>query len=262
MDVCSLSSRNYRICSRAGTRPSLPPITGTMGSHPRVTQCGPNELHLDALPPDTQKAFIKASSFPLLNSESWYLAGGTALALQAGHRQSVDLDFFTTDATFDTAKLERSLLQESGGEWATTSSDDGTLYGLLCGAKASFIAYPFFQPASNSLRCGTIRILSPDDIAVMKIIAISQRGKKRDFLDLFWYCSVHGGSLCDTILRAKEQYPNTEHNMPHLIKSLSYFDDAEDDPMPRLNFDADWEGVKEFFRTEVTVVAKELLGIT
>lgn len=60
-----------------------------------------------------------------------------------------------------------------------------TVYGELFSAKISFIAYPFFVPKQKVAEYGSVRILSPLDISVMKIVAISQRGRKRDFFDLY-----------------------------------------------------------------------------
>ena len=108
-------------------------------------------------------------------------------------------------------------------------------------------------------RYGYIRLLKPDDIAVMKIIAVSQRGRKRDFVDLYWYC-IHGGDLENTIHRMIRQYPQ-DHNTLHILKSLTYFNDAEKDPMPRLHFTADWPKVKAYFRREVPPMAKKLLRL-
>jgi predicted nucleotidyltransferase component of viral defense system len=69
----------------------------------------------------------------------------------------------------------------------------------------SFIVYPFFQPSLARLRCGNIRILLPKDIVAMKIVAISQRGRKRDFVDLYWHC-LNRESLGDVVRRALRQY--------------------------------------------------------
>ncbi|MDO8624369.1 MAG: nucleotidyl transferase AbiEii/AbiGii toxin family protein [bacterium] len=229
-----------------------------MGNDANINPVMPEALHLNVLPSKTREAFLICTTFDWL-LDTWYLAGGTALALQAGHRQSVDLDFFTMQSDFDTATVERRLVVSGG--WVTTFSERGTLYGLLNGAKMSFIAYPFFRPSPEQLRCGFVRLLIPDDIAAMKIIAISQRGKKRDFADLYWYTVVHGASLEAAIERAIAQYPEQKHSIPHFLKSLTYFNDAEDDPMPVLNFKADWEGVKAYFRKEVPAIAKKLLRL-
>lgn len=100
----------------------------------------------------------------------------------------------------------------------------------------------------------------PLDVAVMKIMAISQRGKKRDFFDLYW-CAQHLEPLEQTIIRLKKQYPTVAHNYHHLLKSLVYFSDAEDDPDPEIYFSADWTTVKNFFEKEVIIVAKNLLQL-
>ena len=222
-----------------------------------MTTSSSSPLHLDVLPPATLRAFEGLSSIPLLKQGGWYLAGGTALALQVGHRQSVDLDFFRT-RSFQISNVERSLFET--GEWITSLSQQGTLYGVFKSAKASFIAYPFFKPSRERIHYGTISILTPPDIAAMKVIAISQRGKKRDFIDLYWYCT-HVTPLEDVMRAAIAQYPNLDHNVPHFLKSLVYFEDAESDPMPNLFFKADWKMVKAYFQREVPTAAKKLLQL-
>ncbi|MBI2623498.1 MAG: nucleotidyl transferase AbiEii/AbiGii toxin family protein [Candidatus Liptonbacteria bacterium] len=215
-------------------------------------------FHFEALPADTKHALETFSKMPLFRGGGWYLAGGTALALQVGHRQSVDLDFFTPEAEFDRLALEGVLLKT--GDWNTTSATAGTLYGEYAGAKASFIAYPFFVASGTFTRFGTVKILPPEDIAVMKIIAISQRCRKRDFVDLYWYVK-NREPLCDILSRVQEHYPTKNLNFPHFIKSLTYFTEAEDDPMPTLFFKATWGEIKAYFRREVPAIAKNILGL-
>jgi hypothetical protein len=94
----------------------------------------------------------------------------------------------------------------------------------------------------------------------MKVIAVSQRGRKRDFLDLYWYLAVHGAQLTTLVTRVLDQYPQ-DHNVRHLLKSLCYFVDAEEDAMPQVFFDAGWESVKRWFEREVPRAAKALLRI-
>ncbi|MBI5470475.1 nucleotidyl transferase AbiEii/AbiGii toxin family protein [Candidatus Kaiserbacteria bacterium] len=229
-----------------------------MGSDPKIISIAPSDLHTEALPPETSKAFFAFVNSDMVRSD-WFLAGGTALALQVGHRSSEDLDFFTSRKDFDIAELEQTLSLH--GTWETSRTSAGTLYGIFEGAKVSFIAYPFFRPSETRVQCGAIQLLVPDDIMGMKIIAISQRGKKRDFVDMYWYCAVHGGSLRDAILRAVTQFPERNHNIPHFFKSLVYFEDAEDDPMPKLHFKADWNEIKAYFKREVPRVTEEVLGL-
>lgn len=230
-----------------------------MGPDSQVKKVELGNLHTDVLPEQTREAFSRAVRLDVLPVDEWYLAGGTALALQVGHRSSEDLDFFTEKKNFDTEMLERSLV--GAGQWVTTRREQGTLYGIFHGAKMSCIAYPFFHPSAVHVQCGSLRLLLPDDIAAMKIIAISQRGRKRDFVDLYWFTAVHGDFLSDIISRAVSQYPESNHSMPHFLKSLVYFDDAEDDPMPMIHFKADWESIEAYFRTEVPKVAEKLLKL-
>jgi predicted nucleotidyltransferase component of viral defense system len=218
-----------------------------------------SKLRFEILPSKTRKAFFYvAKNFNWLNDYGLYLAGGTALALQVGHRQSVDLDFFTKKSFFDNKAIERKLIKSN--QWEMTYLEDGTIYGKLISAKMSLIAYPFFIPAKPFLQLGEIKILSKEDIAVMKIIAISQRGRKRDFFDMYWYFN-NCEPLYDVLARVKKQYPHQKHNMHHIIKSLVYFADAEKDPMPKIYFRATWKEVKIFFEKEILKITKDVMNL-
>jgi hypothetical protein len=102
--------------------------------------------------------------------------------------------------------------------------------------------------------------LSARDIAVMKIIAISQRGRKRDFFDLYW-CAKNIEPLEETIKRLKKQYPSVAHDYHHILKSLVYFADAEDDPDPEINFQADWDLVKRYFIKEMPRIMRNIMQL-
>lgn len=196
---------------------------------------------------------------PLFARPGWYLGGGTALALQVGHRVSVDLDFFTPRKSFNEIAVERELLATD--HWDTSYRERGTIYGALQNTKMSLIAYPFFIPSKQMTRYESLRILTPADIAVMKIIAVSQRGRKRDFVDLYWYCT-HREPISKIIARVGTHYPGQEKNIAHFLKSLTYFADAEADPMPKVFFKSSWQEIKKFFRREAAASARELIGLT
>ncbi len=216
----------------------------------------PVALSFDILPRTTKKALDFFSTQRWLRDAPWYLAGGTALALQAHHRRSLDLDFFLRKKQFDNDDF---LKQFSGVKtWHVRVNRKSTIYGELFRAKISFIAYPFFVPAQKPVWYGHVRILSPLDIAVMKIIAVSQRGRKRDFFDLYW-CAQHVEPLEDSIRRLTAQYPSVAHDYHHILKSLVYFDDAESDPEPTIYFAASWKTVKRFFTKEIPVIAERLI---
>jgi len=215
--------------------------------------------HYETLPEETKQALDFLSKEKWLEDSEWYLAGGTALSLQCGNRKSYDLDFFTTEKTFDSTKLLTHFI--GNNKWITDIASDGTVYGELYKAKVSFIAYPFFIPKETFRKHGTIKVVRPLDIAVMKIIAISQRGKKRDFFDLYW-CIKNIVSLKDILIKLKSQYPSVAHDYHHILKSLVYFDDAEPDTDPIIFFDVTWQTVKKFLQTEVPKVTKEIIQLS
>ncbi|MEK7166849.1 MAG: nucleotidyl transferase AbiEii/AbiGii toxin family protein [Patescibacteria group bacterium] len=214
-----------------------------------------NQFCFDILPKTTSRAFKKCAEVDLFSRDKWYLADGTALALQIGHRRSVDLDFFTKQKKFSEKKIEELLNEQ--GKWITTSLSEGTLYGKFLGAKISFIAYPFFTPSMPPYKYGAISIIAPSDIAVMKIIAISQRGRKRDFFDLYWICQ-RIQPLYKIISNVHKQY-SIHQELVHILKALVYFEDAENDPEPQIYFDASWKKVKNFFIKEIPIIAKKIM---
>jgi len=216
------------------------------------------KLYFDTLPKDTKKALDFLSTQEWLKKTDWYLAGGTALALQTGNRKSVDLDFFIKEARFDNIDLLDRI--SSGGHLEVELSKDNTIFAKLFGSKVSFIAYPFFTPKQQPLWYGSVRILNKVDIAVMKITAVSQRGRKRDFFDLYW-CAKNIEPLEKIIKRLPVQYPSVAHNYHHILKSIMYFEDAESDPEPEIFFKTDWEEVKNFFSTEIPIITKKLLQL-
>lgn len=212
--------------------------------------------HYEALPYKTKKALDFLSQEKWLKKSHWYLAGGTALALQGGHRKSYDLDFFTQKRNFNEKKLIAHFINNN--DWVVDIEENNTVYGKLLNTKVSFIAYPFFVPKVKYLMHNSVRILNKIDIAVMKITAISQRGRKRDFFDLYW-CANNIEPLENIIKRLKIQYPSIAHNYHHILKSLVYFEDAENDPEPQIYFNTSWKKVKNFFIKEVPIIAKKLI---
>ncbi|MBI2627768.1 nucleotidyl transferase AbiEii/AbiGii toxin family protein [Candidatus Nomurabacteria bacterium] len=213
-------------------------------------------FHTEILPNYTKKALEALSKESWLEQSGWYLAGGTALALQAGNRKSIDLDFFTQEAHFESVDLLTHFLNNK--DWTLERDRGNMIFGELLGAKISFIAYPFFIPKQEYIKYGSIKIIQPRDIAVMKIAAISQRGKKRDFFDLYW-CAHHVESLLNIIKRLPEQYPSVAHDYHHILKAIVYFNDAEGDPDPQVNFNADWKMVKSFFEKEIPLIVEKLI---
>lgn len=89
----------------------------------------------------------------------------------------------------------------------------------------------------------------------MKIVAISQRGRKRDFFDLYWYIK-NREPLPAVIGRLKHQFPGVAHDYHHILKGLTYFADAEADLNPNLNFPASWKQVKKTSKKKLAGLAQ------
>lgn len=179
-----------------------------------------------------------------------YLGGGTACALQLGHRISVDLDFFTPKE-FDAKELIRSLRKI--GKFKIEKQSWGTILGAMEGIRFSVFVYkyPALFPCKNIFG---IKILDLRDIAAMKIDAIGTRGLKRDFIDLYFICEA-GISLKKSLSFYGRKYGKLSSNIIHIQKSLVYFLDAEINPMPKMLRPCKWEEVKIFFEREVKRMA-------
>ena len=179
-------------------------------------------------------------------TDSWTLAGGTALGLQLGHRYSEDLDFFRTES-FDVDELLVRLARVSNVQVQSRTSD--TLHCLLAGLRISYLKAeaPLLFPGSEYR--GLI-LADPRDIAVMKVIAIGGRGSRKDFIDL--HCILKGGvSLPEILSLIEKRFATIDYNAYHLQKSLVWFEDAESEPMPDMIRDIEWSATKSEIREAV-----------
>ena len=199
-------------------------------------------LHLETIEPfalELLKDLMKKSYL-----EQFVLVGGTALALQIGHRKSDDLDLFTIQ-DFNTNELIPLLLNDYSVK--PTLQMTQTLICEINNIKVDFIRfkYPFIQPI---IETDGIRMLSIEDIAPMKLDAITGRGSKKDFYDLYFLLKLFDLNKLFELYKAK--YPH--QTVFHVARSLSYFDDAEHEPEPFV-FDkkVTWEKVKRIIRQAV-----------
>lgn len=170
----------------------------------------------------------------------FYLSGGTALALQIGHRESEDLDFFS-QSPFDPTSLQTALLP--CGTLDSTEFSEGTLNTYIDGVKLQFLSYPYALLEPTILWEG-VSLSSVVDIACTKIMTVSTRGSKKDFIDMYFL--LHLFSLDELMQNLKKKYQNVSYNDTHILKSLVYFEDANAQPMPRMHKDVSWENVKQY----------------
>ncbi|MBI4240056.1 nucleotidyl transferase AbiEii/AbiGii toxin family protein [Candidatus Uhrbacteria bacterium] len=183
----------------------------------------------------------------------FYLAGGTALAVQIGHRISFDLDFFSQN--FFSVKNTRNGLRSLGAV-NVRLEDEHSLGVIVRGVKMSFLEYPYplLFPAIKWKNHGNLCDIR--DIGCMKLDAIASRGTKRDFVDLYFITRKY--SLKKLLDLFKKKYKGIEYNYLHLLKSICYFEDAEADPTPKMLVDLSWEKIRANFIKEIDTLSKKV----
>ena len=139
-------------------------------------------------------------------------------------------------------------LRAMNREVTVLSQESDTLHVDLDSAKVSFLAYPYplLFPLDDF---EGIDIADPRDIACMKINAISGRGVRRDFIDLYTIAQTHG--LSELLELFDRKHEGIKFSRIHILKALTHFEDAEKDASPELLVDLDWDEVKRFLETQV-----------
>lgn len=178
------------------------------------------KLHFDIL--DKKRVKILPNLEFLRKDYSFYLAGGTALALQIGHRISIDFDFYTSK-DFDPKGLYKRF-KEIFDKIDSVHIAEGTLLLAIYDIGISFFRYeyPMLKPL---IKTEYIDLLSIEDIVAMKIIAIVQRGRKRDFIDIYYLLKRYG---LERLLKFTEKKYDV-FNKYIGLRALTYFEDAEKD---------------------------------
>ncbi len=185
----------------------------------------------------------------------FYLAGGTALSLHLGHRQSIDLDFFTPseDVPSIRARLEHAL-----APFQPTLADSawGNLVYLAQGVRLGFYGYGHSLVAPLVESDGA-RLASPEDIALMKLDALLARAMRKDFYDLYFTCQKI--PLRRLYELAPQKYPYVRDFEAQTVKRLVYFENAEADGDPLLLEKVTWQAVKAYFVTQAAQIGHNWL---
>lgn len=177
---------------------------------------------------------------------SFYVGGGTGLALHLGHRQSEDLDFFSR-RSFRSERLARAISTIDVPEGI--SLGEGSLECWAAGFKLQFLYYPY-RLLSTLHKTKYGRLADPLDIALMKLVAIRQRGSKRDFVDLACFLRHYPQRPLGELFRfLPRKYGRI--NRAHFLRALIYFVDADAEPMPRMRWSLTWNEVKRELEKEV-----------
>lgn len=198
-------------------------------------------LHYDAVPPAVADLLHRLADHPALTD--FTLGGGTSLALRAGHRLSVDLDYFTkkefsSEVLFEALELETATILSVSRNSLTLDAG---------GVKVDLLrhAYKRLAPADE---VEGVSLVSLPDLAAMKLNAIANRGSKKDFYDLAELLETF--SLPEMLGFFSVKYPTTDSFA--VIRSLAWFDDADAEPDPVSLRDRSWAEVKRLILKSIS----------
>ena len=192
-------------------------------------------LSIQTVYPNTLELLKSLASQPELAQTR--LVGGTALALQYGHRQSIDLDFF---GILPEDKEELVEMTKRVGNVLVTNRSKMILQTVINQIKVDFVDYSRYKWIDEPVMGDGFVLASDKDIAAMKVNAIIGRGTRKDFIDL--YVLLQHYSLLEIMAFYKQKYP--EFSEYRALLSMTYFEDAEMQDVPKMFIDTSWDTMK------------------
>jgi len=200
-------------------------------------------MHTEALTEEGLRLFPALAAF-----DDFYLAGGTALALQIGHRLSVDFDLFHD------GPIERTLLSKVTKVFADVSiqpaiNNPDELTAFVGQVKMTFLSYPF-PVVEPFVSVGGLRMLSVKEIGATKAYTIGRRGTYKDYVDLYFIIADHHASLEEIIALAEQKFQN-EFNSRLFTEQLLFMEDVSDYNIDFLKVPVAPAGVTAFFRDKI-----------
>jgi hypothetical protein len=207
--------------------------------------------HLETVTPQMVSLLAWLGSRKFLRR--FYLGGGTALALQLGHRRSVDLDFFSETDQVHRQTREEIISILAKRNCRVIENADGNLLLLADDIHVGFFSYGYVLLDSGP-EFRNIQLASLLDLGLMKLDALMGRGSRKDFIDLYVLCQA---IPLDTLLQAgNKKYPQMRDFAIMTVESLVSFENADRDVTPELLMDLPWEDVKAFFKSQVKRLGK------
>lgn len=215
--------------------------------------------HWEALTTKTKAAYHLVSKLPFIST--FYLAGGTGLALQIGHRFSTDLDFFS-DSPDAVALDQRQAILE-------LVKDDPFL-NITWDKEGTFVAtwqnvgLSFFRLNQNPLiiqpyTIDNIKVATIEEIGAMKLAAILSRGIRKDYVDLYFI--LQQKNLMQLFEVASKKYPYNQAFPAFAIRALTYFEDAEFEPQPLMIQKVKWTEIKSFLERQALDMGRKQLEL-
>lgn len=200
-------------------------------------------LHFETIDAKTLQLLKQLQSLQVF--KELRLVGGTALALQIGHRKSVDIDLFGK-VSGDEYEILNQI--QSVSDYTVLKKSENINIFLINGIKVDIVNYPY-KWISQPITHQNIQIAGLEDIVSMKLSAITGRGTKKDFIDLFFLLNEF--DLRKMFCFYNQKYPDGSEFL--VLKSLTYFEDADKDEMPVMLTPQNWTIIKNEIQRVVKV---------
>jgi predicted nucleotidyltransferase component of viral defense system len=185
----------------------------------------------------------------------------SGLALQIGHRFSVDLDFFSNFPEAVGADQRKAILEilRDDPSLKITWDKEGTFVANWRNVGVSFFRLDQHPLINPSIIIDKIQVASIEEIGAMKLAAILSRGTRKDYIDLYFILKQK--KLMQLFELASKKYPHHEAFPAYAVRALSYFEDAEYDPMPRMIKPVKWAEIKSFLDRQALDMGRERLEL-
>ena len=203
-------------------------------------------MHPEALTEQGEKLFPEFKEF-----DGFYLAGGTGLALQVGHRISEDFDFFTENYLSDNllGSVEEVFKHQEVSP-AVNNSEELTVF--IDETKITFLRYPFELINRLKVYRG-VSIMKVGEIAATKAYTVGRRGSFKDYVDLYFCMRKGHTSLIEIIDLAREKY-GEKFNARLFLEQLLYLEDIQSTSLRFLGKAVDKNKIKTFFEKEISKI--------
>jgi hypothetical protein len=221
-------------------------------------------LRLDVLPPATKAVLAILADEPAL--AGFCLIGGTAMALQAGHRRSLDIDLVTFKASLDKNSLFKAL-RAQGATLVTPQSmiSAAKINGIdllaqvqdyvLDSVKVQCFAHPHGQRHAEGVKAvdgWRFGLADLPTLFAMKSALLLKRSRSRDYFDLMWFCQHQGKSLLDVVAAAQaaDDSPEVATLVEHKLLGLMPLD-SDDEGLDPVGVDITPEAIYRYFEEDV-----------
>ena len=195
---------------------------------------------------DEKRKQILSKIDETISLPNYYMIGGTALSLQLGLRESFDFDFCVPNKFNNYVLI--SELRKIGNDFKIITNEEDTCDVIIDDVQVSFFYFPnkIIENLVIDSNLKNIKLANVFDIAIMKINAIGGRGEKKGFFDLYLILQKYNFTSKKLAEGLIMKYGN-EVNYQNILMGLSYFEDAEEQNLPRTFVEYDWDKIKNFF---------------